>query len=183
VAHALSEQLNAKRGRFFEGESVTLEMEGPGVHGEVVAAVAAVLAEHGVTLVGVTTAATARPRTKERAAEQAFAGSPASHALLVARTLRSGQEVMHAGSVVIIGDVNAGARVQAGGNVVVWGRVRGVVEAGLSERGAVVCALDLSPTQLRIGSTVARAPDGAPGRSGPEVARLTGGTIVVEAWT
>ena len=105
-----------------------------------------------------------------------------AEALVVDRTLRSGQEVSHPGSVLVLGDINPGARVQAGGHVVVWGRLRGVVEAGLSGGDAVVCALDLSPTQLRIGSVVTRAPDDVRPEAGPEVARLAGGAILVEPW-
>ena len=58
----------------------------------------------------------------------------------------------------VLGDVNPGAEVVAGGSVVVWGRLRGVVEAGQAEGSgpAVVCALDLAPTQLRLGTALAR---------------------------
>ncbi|MBI4770229.1 MAG: septum site-determining protein MinC, partial [Chloroflexi bacterium] len=51
-------------------------------------------------------------------------------AVLVRRTLRSGRSVRHPGHVVIIGDVNPGAEIVAGGDIVVWGRLRGVVQAG-----------------------------------------------------
>lgn len=67
-------------------------------------------------------------------------------AVLVRRTLRSGYSLEHAGHVVIIGDVNPGAQVVASGDVVVWGRLRGLVHAGAEgNEEAVVCALDLSP--------------------------------------
>jgi septum site-determining protein MinC len=87
------------------------------------------------------------------------------------------------GSVVVLGDVNPGARVLAGGSVIIWGRLRGVVEAGLAEAQARVCALELAPTQLRIGSAVARAPDDPRTDLAPEVAREAGGAIVVEPWS
>jgi septum site-determining protein MinC len=94
-----------------------------------------------------------------------------SEGLLVRRTLRSGQLLQHLGHVVVIGDVNPGAEIIAGGDVVVWGRVLGMIHAGaLGDNKAIVCALELRPTQLRIGSHIAisppesEAPSPRPGR-------------------
>ena len=105
-------------------------------------------------------------------------------AVLVRRTLRSGQTVRHTGHVVVIGDVNPGAEIIAGGDVVVWGRLRGTVHAGAGgDDDAVVCALVLAPTQLRIGSHIARSPGGEPGRRIlPEVASVQGDQIVAKPW-
>lgn len=105
-------------------------------------------------------------------------------AALCPRTLRGGQVVRYAGHVVVVGDVNPGAEIVAAGDVMVWGRLRGVVHAGASGNDqALVCALVLAPTQLRIGKYIARAPDEL-GRSqrGPEVARVRDGRILVELW-
>ena len=86
------------------------------------------------------------------------------------------------GGAVSIGDVNSGGEVIAGGNVIIWGRVRGVVHAGaFGDREAVVCALDLVPTQLRIADLITRSPDERGGR-GPEIARAVGDQISVDAW-
>jgi septum site-determining protein MinC len=105
--------------------------------------------------------------------------------LLVHRTLRSGQTLHHAGHVVIIGDVNPGAEVSAGGDIVVWGSLRGTVHAGADgDEGRCVCALDLSPTQLRIGNYIARPPDERRRRRSaqPERAFLSDGQLVAERW-
>jgi septum site-determining protein MinC len=100
---------------------------------------------------------------------------------LVWRTVRSGQVVRHTGHITVIGDVNAGGEVIAGGSVVVWGHVRGVIHAGaLGDRSAVICALDLRPTQLRIADLIAQ-PAGDSNRT-PEVARIERGGISVEHW-
>ena len=84
-----------------------------------------------------------------------------SEGVLVRRTVRSGQVVRHPGHVVVIGDVNAGAEIVAGGDVMVWGKLRGVVHAGaMGDDDAVVCALWMAPIQLRIGQHIARPPEG-----------------------
>ncbi|MCA9970496.1 MAG: septum site-determining protein MinC [Anaerolineales bacterium] len=103
--------------------------------------------------------------------------------LFLKETLRSGRSVFHEGSVVVIGDVNPGAEVIAGGDVVVWGRLRGLVHAGaLGDQTAVICALDLSPTQLRIADQIAIPPDSRGRRPEPEQAAIRQGQIVAEPW-
>ena len=104
--------------------------------------------------------------------------------VLVRRTLRSGQVVQHPGHVVVIGDVNPGAEIIAGGDVVVWGKLRGIVHAGATgDDGAVVCALSLAPLQLRIGNHIARAPEGREDLlERPEMASVQDGEIVAEPW-
>lgn len=106
------------------------------------------------------------------------------NAALVSQTLRSGQLVRYAGSVVVFGDVNPGAAIIADGSVFVWGRLRGVVHAGAAgDDGAVVGALQLAPTQLRIGVLIARAPDANKDAVlGAEIARVRDGRITIEDW-
>jgi septum site-determining protein MinC len=107
---------------------------------------------------------------------------PAEAALLLRRTLRSGRAIHHAGHVIVLGDVNAGAEIVAGGDVIVWGRLRGTVHAGAEgHEAAVICALDLAPTQLRIAGHIAIAP-ASHGLPQPEIARLRDGHIVAEPW-
>jgi septum site-determining protein MinC len=86
---------------------------------------------------------------------------------------------------VIIGDVHAGAEIVAGGDVVVWGRVHGMVHAGaMGNDQAVVCALELRPTQLRIAGYIATSPREKQLASiGPEVASVVDGHIVARPWT
>ena len=103
-------------------------------------------------------------------------------AVLVRRTLRSGYSLSHPGHIVIIGDVNPGAEVIAGGDVVVWGRLRGMAHAGAEgNEEAVVCALDMSPTQLRIAGQIA-FPAKRRGKPQPEIARLQNGEVQAEFW-
>jgi septum formation inhibitor MinC len=102
---------------------------------------------------------------------------------VICTTLRSGQRVDTEHTLVILGDVNSGAEVYAGGDIIVLGNLRGVAHAGAYESsggGRVIFALNLQPTQLRIGQVITRG--GEPGGSQPEVARVEGETIVVEPY-
>ncbi len=103
-------------------------------------------------------------------------------AILVQRTLRSGNNISYPGHVIILGDVNPGAEILAGGNVIVWGRLRGTVHAGASgDESAQVCALELAPTQLRIAETISITPPSKK-KLHPEVAHLKEGQVVAEVW-
>lgn len=98
------------------------------------------------------------------------------------RTIRSGHKIKHSGHVIIMGDVNPGAEIIAGGNIIVWGRLRGVVHAGAKgNQEAVVCALDLSPTQLRIADKISISPPQRK-QAGPEIAQLENGQVVAVDW-
>jgi septum site-determining protein MinC len=123
-----------------------------------------------------------KPRPEPDALATEIAQHSGESAVLVRRTLRSGFSVQNAGHIVVIGDVNPGAEVVAGGDVIVWGRLRGMVHAGAQgDEGATVCALDLSPIQLRIAGQIALTPKRR-GKPQPEMARLINGQVVAEPW-
>jgi len=108
--------------------------------------------------------------------------SEGEEAVLLKRTLRSGFSLQYPGHVVVFGDVNPGAEIVAKGDIIVWGRLRGVVHAGAEgDESAIVCALDLSPTQLRIAGQIAVAPTRR-GKPNPEVVRLVEGQFFAEGW-
>ncbi len=70
-------------------------------------------------------------------------------------SLRSGQKIEYEGSLVIIGDVNPGAEVIAGENIIVVGELRGLAHAGAKgNRDAVIEAVAISATQIRIADIV-----------------------------
>jgi septum site-determining protein MinC len=103
-------------------------------------------------------------------------------AVLVRRTLRSGFSLQNSGHVTVIGDVNPGGEIVAGGNIVVWGRLKGMVHAGAEgDEAAVVCAMDLTPTQLRIAGHIATTPKRR-GKAQPEMARIIDGQVVAVPW-
>jgi septum site-determining protein MinC len=103
--------------------------------------------------------------------------------LFLRRIVRSGQAIHHHSNVVVLGDVNPGAEIIAGGDIIVWGVLRGMVHAGYPDNmKAIVCSLLLAPVQLRIAHLLSRPPDGIEVQPRPEVATIRDGQIVVEAW-
>ncbi|MBV9614482.1 MAG: septum site-determining protein MinC [Ktedonobacteraceae bacterium] len=103
--------------------------------------------------------------------------------LFLRRTIRSGQAIHHKSNVVVLGDVNPGAEIVAGGDIIVWGVLRGMVHAGYPDNEqSIVCALQLSPVQVRIAHLLSRPPEGFAAQPRPEIAIIRQGQIVVETW-
>lgn len=101
-------------------------------------------------------------------------GQALADPLYIETTLRSGAEIRHDGTVVILGDVNPGSEVIAAGDILVWGRLRGVVHAGSKGNArCVILALQMEPTQIRIADFVARAPETPPEPYTPEAAYVS----------
>jgi septum site-determining protein MinC len=183
---------------FFQGARLALDVASQVLHVNELVTLRDELSERGISLWAVisespTTEKTAqllglatrisKPRPEE---SRKFAVEDLGEetALFLHRTLRSGTRIEFAGHVVIFGDVNPGAEIVAGGNVMVWGRLRGMVHAGAKgNRKSVICALDLSPTQLRIAEEVSAAlnPQQHPR---PEVVRINpDGKLQAELWS
>ncbi len=102
--------------------------------------------------------------------------------IFINRTLRSGYKVGYQGHVVVVGDVNPGAEIIASGSIIIWGRLRGTVHAGSEgDQSAYVCALDLSPTQLRIASQIVTTPHDQKSHK-PEMAIIQRGQIIAVPW-
>jgi len=183
------------RSEFFRGGRVVLDV---GSHELRVAELSALrdqLSERGVYLWAVLSESQVTERTAQnlglatrlsrpQAAEPAKIPEqlPEDAAKWVKGPLRSGGRIEYDGNVVVMGDVNSGAEIVASGSIIVWGRLRGVVHAGAKgDESAVVCALELAPTQLRIAGEIAVSPK-KQGKSRPEVARLQDGNLTAEPW-
>ena len=70
-------------------------------------------------------------------------------------SLRSGQKIEFEGSLVIIGDVNSGAEVIAGENIVVLGVLRGLAHAGAKgNKKAIIATQKIDCVQIRIANIV-----------------------------
>ena len=121
------------------------------------------------------------PESTSPSPPAAASGAAASDLLVHRGTLRAGDHLQGEGSVLLLGDVNPGARISAVGNVLVWGRLRGVAHAGAGgDKGARIVALQLRPLQLRIADVVARGPEGLPPPGLAEQARLVAGEIRID---
>jgi septum site-determining protein MinC len=195
VREALLEQIE-KQGDFLRGAQLILDVGDQVVRAAELGSLRDTLSEHGLSLYAVlsdslVTQETARalglatritkpiPERNAPPVETALTGEGA---VLIRRTLRSGFSLQHKGHVVVIGDVNPGSEIAAGGDVVVWGHLRGTVHAGAEgDELAVVCALDLDPTQLRIAGHIALTPKRR-GKPQPEIAHLVDGQVVAEPW-
>lgn len=71
------------------------------------------------------------------------------------RSIRSGIKEEYIGSIVVMGDVNYGAEIIAGGNIMVLGTLRGVAHAGANgNTKAIVSANATDKTQIRIADKV-----------------------------
>lgn len=198
VRTSLLEALD-ERSDFFRGARVALQLQDRDLGAADLGGLRDAFAEREITLwaaissshvtqsagadLGLATALPARPSPppaeEEVPLESELAGE---EAVLVMRTLRSGHRLRHPGHVIVVGDVNPGAEIIAGGNIVVWGRLRGTVHAGATgDESARVCALDLGPTQLRIAGQIAISPERR-GQAKPETARIRDGQLVAEHW-
>lgn len=187
-------------GAFFQQAQLVLDYGDRVPNIEEIVALRSLLSERGVAMRTVTASVPAHRellrtwgyhplRLVQREQPSGRPAAPAGHdeerhALYVRRTLRSGAAVQSDGDVIVLGDVNAGAEVQAVGDVIVWGTIRGTVHAGVDgDESAIICALRLMPTQLRIASIFARPPDQREDRrDGAMVAHILGREIVVEPW-
>ena len=109
---------------------------------------------------------------------------------IIARTLRSGTRKETPGSVIVLGDVNSGVELVAGGDIIVVGTLRGLAHAGATGRkDAIIWAQKIASPQIRIGQAIARASEsssikGMQAREGDsaELAKLEGDHIVIEAF-
>ena len=111
-------------------------------------------------------------------AEAATEAAPAT--LYHVGTLRGGQALHNVGNIVVIGDVNPGAELVAGGDIAVFGALRGVAHAGAQgDAGARVYAVELAPTQLRIATLIAAEASGSQRPRVPETACVQNDRILI----
>lgn len=98
-------------------------------------------------------------------------------------SLRNGQKIEFDGSVVVVGDVNPGAEIKAGGNIIVLGQLKGMAHAGCKGMTeAFVTAIFMAPVQLRIADIITRFPEeNKKAPKPPEYAFVQNGQIFVMA--
>ena len=129
--------------------------------------------------------------TKIRGGRPVIKADTDTRTVIVPHSLRAGFHGEYRGSVVILGDVNPGAEVIAGGDVIVMGALRGVVHAGAGgKQDAIVWARPIASPQIRLAEAMARAPEDNSmhlmrkiEEGHAEIARLHEGVIVIESHT
>lgn len=101
---------------------------------------------------------------------------------LLFRNLRSGQKYFSDGNIVVLGDINPGAELIAGGSILILGALRGMAHSGaFGDENTIIAAFRLNPTQLRIANHITRPPDGETIIvNSPELARIRAGKVVIE---
>jgi septum site-determining protein MinC len=200
LLNALAERLAEAPG-FFRGASLSLDTSRRSLRGNERTQLEALLAYYQMSVMSLDQATTARKELEFMASQPVGTSLPSQEmgegtqlqtqrdpresddTLFLRRTVRSGQAIRHHSNIVVLGDVNPGAEIIAGGDIIVWGVLRGMVHAGYPDNiKAVVCSLLLAPVQLRIAHLLSRPPDGIEVQARPEVATIRDGQIVVEAW-
>lgn len=69
--------------------------------------------------------------------------------------VRSGQILRASGDIIVIGDVNPNGRIEAGGNIYVLGKLKGIAHAGVEGNAtAVIAASHFEPTHILIADQV-----------------------------
>lgn len=118
-------------------------------------------------------------RVRKRDVEKSWENRK-SDVLMLAGRVRSGQKVSAQKHLIVMGDVNPGGEVVAGGDVMVMGSLCGTAIAGQSgDEESIILALDFRPTQIQIGGLMAA---GLPASSSKvaEYAHIEDGAIVVD---
>jgi septum site-determining protein MinC len=204
IERELEEHLE-RSGKFFSGAAVILVVGTRKLRDDHLKRIRAVLDTHGLTIGEIRASAgdsdppvspppspppvyapaAAGPMLTRRESLPEDTALPQNNALLIRGPLRSGQRIYAEDNLVVFGDVNPGAELIAGGNIVVMGVLRGVAHAGVPDNStAIITALSLRPTQLRIGHFISRSPELQEKQdSGPEIARVDAEQIVVDTFS
>jgi septum site-determining protein MinC len=180
-------------GRFFKGASLAVKYRGRKLSTDQAKQIAELLSkktnaeiksfEEDFSLPEKEPEETEKSRERPKMRLMFFKGLEEGMARFYKGTVRSGQLVSFEGNLIIIGDVNPGGEVIATGNVIVMGSLRGMVHAGADgNKEAVVAALNLQPTQLRIADVITRSPDTKEARQAmiPELASVKDDLVYIE---
>ncbi len=190
IEEAIKEEIS-RMNRPLKGTSIQVDLKGPTLKEEEVAYLMSRLKEtYNLVVRDIRVSA-------EEPAPPPIAAAPTTHTIrqdvsppdsregepsqIVPYTIRSGQtEDFPQGSLIIYGDVNSGAEVQAGGDIIVLGALRGSAHAGINGRlSSVIIALDLVPSQLQIGNYLNRVPIDKKSRGYPQIARIGKDDVIV----
>ncbi len=136
---------------------VILEPAGGGDHRDLIETLGAFLREN-FAVGSVTGPASKRVGSEERIRQQDMVQAwrnRRSDALILAGRVRSGQNVTARKHLILLGDVNPGGEVIAGGDILIMGSLCGTAAAGQpNHEDAIVLALDFRPMQVQIAGVI-----------------------------
>lgn len=100
----------------------------------------------------------------------------------MAAIIRSGQIIEVPGDLLLIGDVNPGGEVSAGGSIYILGSLKGIAHAGnQGKTDSVIAASVMKPSQIKIGGIMNRAPENdMEERHEMECAYVENGQIIID---
>ena len=168
--------------RFWGAVQMTLTLAGRPLTPEQEFQIANVIMDHSqIEIVCLVDLDSNRTKRCEKALNEKLMELSAATGQFYRGCLKKGESLESEASIVIIGDVEQGARVTARGNVVVLGELKGTVVAGAAGNElAVIVALTMAPYQLKIAnlSTKINEKGRRMGR-GPMTAAIEQGEICV----
>ncbi|MFZ5648227.1 MAG: septum site-determining protein MinC [Bacillota bacterium] len=178
-------------GGFFKGAKFTVYGSGSDINHMFIAELEGICRQYGLIPSGEVTwppslardEPKAAPRRKQSQVIPIRQQQPGGEqALLINRTIRSGQRVTSDHNVVVMGDVNPGAEIISAGSIYVLGNCKGSVHAGCSGNlMSEIFALKLQPLSVRIGTIAADGKPASP--DGPGVARVSRGRIIISKFS
>lgn len=98
-------------------------------------------------------------------------------------TLKKGQVFEAASSVIVLGNVDKGAKIISNGNIIVMGALNGIACAGTdNENNCFIAALSMNPSSIKINHITAKCPDRFRfiRNKGPKIAYLQQGNICID---
>ncbi|MCR5083091.1 MAG: septum site-determining protein MinC [Parasporobacterium sp.] len=146
---------------FFKDSSVALEFEGRQLSDDEQVELIDIISENSdLNIVCISEGGNEKEKEYKNLVNEGISNINSQMAQFYKGTVRSGQVLESPNSLVIIGDVNPGGKVVAGGSVVVIGTLKGIVFAGgKGNEKSFVIALDMQPIQIKICDIIARSPD------------------------
>lgn len=138
----------------------------------------------GIDIVCIIDSSPASEKTYKSIVEQTLSNIQKRDGQFYRGTLGKRQVLESDTSIVILGDVELGAKVVARGNIVVVGSLRGSAHAGAAgDKSAYIVALSMKPKQLKIGDVEAKRQiiyQESLAIRGPKIASIDGSRIYLD---
>lgn len=177
-------------GKFFKNAQMAVSFRGRVLnHTQEKQVVEAIVNNSGIHILTIVDEDPEREEYYRAAAERALAAKEEDDGMFWRGTLRAGQTLETEHSIVILGDVNPGAKVVSKGNIIILGACRGNVYAGAGgDRSCVVAAMVMKPIQVRIADRIARSAivkrtDSNDYETDPQIAYIKGEHLIVKQIT